>query len=276
MFDFIMNLLALPDKTAAAVCAFPESRRRAIAETAYSGEDMQFPIINLTPDARLAATVQLLTEKYPACKNLGVPENIIRDTFRDVTLRARLHEERYGAPGLTDDDAVWFRHIMNLNIFQIGPIQYQPFSMIYLDKETLGEDYMEISASCKAALPPDTPVINCHVPFGADLKGSRVADSLSEADNFFKVLHPEISYRAFICYSWLLYPPMLRRLGENSAIRRFARHFTITGWCGDNEQAMENLFPCGKPAHEENLTSLQKTALAYPDVFGYALGVIQK
>jgi len=46
--------------------------------------------------------------------------------------------------------------------------------MIYLDEETIGEDYMVYSETQKRALPKGTPVINCHIQEGADLSAPDV------------------------------------------------------------------------------------------------------
>ena len=82
-------------------------------------------------------------------------------------------------------------------------------------------------------------------------------------------------YRAFLCYSWLLYPPMLEHLPESSRIRRFAAHFEILGTCGDGAQALENLFPDKKRPDPAHCTALQTLAVEHPELLGYGCGVIR-
>ena len=271
MSDLIKKL-GLSAAAESSISKIPISKLKTLADNAYSGENFEFPIKDYPPEERLAAVLHLLPEKFREYQNFGCPEDIILHTFRDVTLRSALHEKQYGAPGLTADDAVWFRHIMNAAIFQIGPIQYQIFDMIYLDKETVGEEYMTFPNSIKKVLPAGSPVINCHIPRGADLRGDAVSKSLSAAREFFQTYFPEKDFKAFICYSWLLYPPMVCHLSPDSTIRRFAGHFTILSSCTDSDQAMENLFPDG--SHSENMTSLQRLAAECPETFGYSLGII--
>ncbi len=266
-----------PDAEAAVGRKLEKSRREleAIAETAYDGEVPDFPLCRRMPLTRLAAVVCLLARKYAAYQEAGADEDIILDTFRDVSLRAELFRRQHGSIGVFKDDVVWFRHIMNGDIFKLGALQYQKFSMIYLDEETLGEPYMTFSGAQKLALPGGAPVINCHIPAGADLSAAAVGASLRRARAFFAEKFPAVRYRAFLCYSWLLYPPMLERLPENSRIRQFSARFEILGACGDGAQALENLFPEKKRPDRAQYTALQALAAEHPELLGYGCGVIR-
>lgn len=245
---------------------------QAIAETAYCGENFDYFLCKRMPLTRLAAVTWLLLEKYDAYKERGVSDGVIFDTFRDVPLRAAQYRKRTGNPGLSKEDVIWFRHIMQVEIFKIGTLQFQPFQMIYLDEETLGEPYMIFSQEQKALLPPGAPVLNCHIQHNADLQKEAVDESFRAAEAFFRDKFSSVSYRAFLCYSWMLYPPMTRRLPEDSKIRQFAERFRIIGDCPDRDQAMETLFP-GK-SKSPGKTSLQNMALHHPESFGYACGII--
>ena len=244
-----------------------------IAENAYDGEGFDFPLCKRKPPTRLAAVTLLLLQNYPLYRQLGASDQIIFDTFRDVSLRAGLYYNKMGKSGISKEDTVWFRHIMNQKLFKIGTLQFQPFQMIYLDKETIGEAYMEFSPEQKASLPNGTPVINCHIQKGADLSPVAVERSFQQATDFFHSAFPDTAFRAFLCYSWLLYPKMTESLAPQSHIRHFSECFTIIGSCSDREQAMENLFDRAKPEQTKPLTSLQKTALYYPEKFGFACGI---
>ena len=169
---------------------------------------------------------------------------------------------------------IWFRHIMNINIFKLGTLQFQPFEMIYLDEETLGEPYMSFTREQKERIPAGSPVINCHIQRGTDLDAGMTARSLEEAGRFFKECAPANPFRAFLCYSWLLYPPMVTRLPPDSRIRQFAERFTVIGCCADSGQAFENLFD-GRKELPAGGTSLQKMALEHPEWLGFACGVIE-
>lgn len=245
-----------------------------IAETAYDGED--FNLCRRMPLTRLSVVTSLLVRKYDDYKANGISDRIIFDTFRDVSLRAELYYKKTGKAGISREDVVWFRHIMNAVIFKIGALQFQSFEMIYLDEETIGEPYMTFTKEQKEELPAGTPVINCHIQRGANLDPEAVEASFQGAKRFFAAHFPAAGYKVFLCYSWLLYPPMVKCLLEKSNIKQFAAKFSIIGACGDSEQAMENLF--GKGTKRElpaNATALQKLAFDHKELFGFACGTIE-
>lgn len=99
-----------------------KSRRQVeeIAANAYSSNDFDFLLCKRMPLTRLVVVVYLLTQKYAEYKAIGVTDEIILDTFSDVSLRANLYYKQHGKIGISKDDVVWFRHIMNVHIFKIG------------------------------------------------------------------------------------------------------------------------------------------------------------
>ncbi|MCH5286666.1 MAG: DUF5596 domain-containing protein [Christensenellaceae bacterium] len=245
-----------------------------IAETAYKGEDFDFSLCKRMPLTRLAVVTYLLLRKYDDYKAKEVPDNIIFDTFRDVSLRAKLYYEKTGRVGISRGDVIWFRHIMNVVIFKIGALQFQPFEMMYLDEETIGEPYMAFAKEQKEALPAGAPVINCHIQQDADLSPEAVEASFQSAKRFFST-HFSTRYKAFLCYSWLLYPPMVKNLSLKSNIKQFAAKFSIIGACDDSEQAIEYLFRNGtKRRLPANATTLQKLAIEHKELLGFACGII--
>ena len=246
----------------------------AIAETAYNSDNFDFPLCKRMPLTRLVVVAYLLSQKYADYKAIGVSDEIILDTFRDVSLRADLYYKQNGKIGISKDDVIWFRHIMNVHIFKIGVLQYQTFNMIYLDEETIGEPYMVFTQEQKFALPNGSPVINCHIQKGANISATLVNESIDQAKVFFKDCFPSIEYKAFLCYSWLLYPPMFNMLSENSNIKQFAKCFSIIGECNDSEQAKENLFDYGKHNPSCKPTTLQRMAKEDNTILGYGCGVI--
>ena len=272
----VLDILAFPyEIESAVISALSKPGILKSAQKAYSGEPADLPILKYRSINRLASVVLLLSEKYDAYKTLGVPDEIIRETFRNVTLLAKLYYAKTGKAGITAEDALWLRHIMNINIFKIGSLQFQPFEMVYLDEELLGEPYMEFSSAQKEKLPSGAHVINCHIEYGADLSTEAVQASFAHAQAFFKEVYPTLEYKAFLCYSWLLYPDMLALLPDTSKIKSFAENFEIIAKVQDNEQAMENLFGKAykRPPKPKNPTALQKLAAEQPEVFGFGCGV---
>ena len=268
-----MEILGLSPKTEKAVLAVLSKKQTAkICENAYSGEAPDYPILKRKPLTRLAILINLLSEKYEEYLSLGVPGKVIAETFRDVTLRAEIFEAK---TGISKEDAIWFRHIINCKIFKIGVLQFQPFEMIYLDEEILGETYMFFSSEQRKKLPAGAQVINCHVQQGADLSTEEINKSFSDAQALFAKIYPKIEFKAFLCYSWLLYPDMTKLLPENSRIKAFAENFEIIGKVQDNEQAFENLFEKSykRPPKLKNATYLQNLATKNSKAFGFACGI---
>lgn len=268
-FDYLLSQLNYPEPTRQALdeaLSAKACRIEDLAQTAYQGEDLRFPLCNCLPLTRLAVVTWLLKGKFQDYRKRGIPENVILDTFRDVPLRAELYRKKTGEAGISEEDVIWFRHIMNENIFRIGSLQYQPFSMVYLDQETIGEPYMTFSAEQKQILPVGAPVLNCHIPVGADLSDAAVSASLDEARRFFAACFPAVAFRVFLCYSWLLYPPMTGQLPARSHIRQFASRFSIIGACNDPDQAGE----CLRPGD----STLGRLMRQRPELFGFACGVI--
>lgn len=252
-----------------------ENQIKEISRTAYDGEDYNFSLCSYAPLTCLASVTFMLLQKYDDYKTNGVSNNIIYDTFRDVSLRANRYYERTGNIGITKDDVIWFRHIKNVAIFKIGTLQYQPFEMIYLDEKTIGEQYMTFREQQKITLPKGAPVINCHIQHGANLCSEAVDKSLKMAKRFFKNYSPTVQYKVFLCYSWMLYPPMNAILNGSSNIKQFSSRFNVIGYCNDSEQAIENLFEDGKVILLSYSTKLQKMAVEHIELFGYACGVIE-
>ena len=134
---------------------------------------------------------------------------------------------------------------------------------------------MELSKEGKALLAEGCDVLSCHIRHGVDLKDSSVEASLRKAEGFFKEHYAHTKFRAFVCSSWLLYPPMTAVLEEQSKIRQFASHFLIVAACPNRRQAMERIFSYGsRNLPKEKWTSLQVSAMQNKKSLGYAMGVI--
>lgn len=242
-----------------------ESEIQKISETAYKSDSFDFPLLACDPTTSLTVIINLLVGKYLDYEAKNISHDIIIDTFKDVSLRASLYFEKTKRVGVSKDDVIWFRHIMNTNIFKIGSLQYQPFKMIYLDEATIGEPYMKFSKEQYELLPVNTPVINCHIQNGTDISSEQVDDSFIRAKQFFNDIFPDIKFKYFICYSWLLYPPMTDYLSDKSNIKEFAKKFRIIGHCQDNEQALNDI----DTKRKSQLSRIDKERL------GFACGIIE-
>ena len=244
---------------------------------AYAGEIPNFKICEQDPFTRLAILCFKLIELKQNYNAHHIPEAVFFDSIQDLKLRQDLYFEETKSVGLSIDDSTWLRHLFNMHLFKLNSLQFQIFEMKYLDQELLGEEYMVFSKQQKERLPVDSPVINVHIQNSADLSPIEVKKSLQLALDFFAKYYPAYKFKAFICYSWLLYSKNKNLLADNSNILKFAENFTIISEVQDPEQAIENIY--GKSNVEKDYypmnTSLQRKAFPNLDQLGYACGIIE-
>lgn len=274
--ETVRNLHFIPYIEQEILKAFSRKEKwiQEIAETAYSGTNYVFPLLKRRPFTRLLVLCYLLKTKFFDYQKLGASKEIIWDTFQDVSVRCNLTYQATGKMGISKEEVLWFSHIISTTIFKIGVLQYEITKLQYPGKEQ-GEPYMEVSAEEKVFLPEGTDVLSCHIRHGVELSNIAVEASFRKATDFFKEHYPYTKFRAFVCSSWLLYPPMLELLGEQSKIRQFALRFTIIAACPDRRQAMERIFSYGsKSLPKEKWTSLQRLAIQNKERLGYAMGII--
>lgn len=272
----ILNLPTEAEKTVKKYLSDHWGEISVRSREAYEGEGPDFPICRRKPLTRLALITYLLAERKYFLESKHIDERIIASTFQDVTLRVKLYYQRFGKVGLSKEDACWHRHIVRSKIFKIGELQFQDFDMIYLDREGIGEDYMEFNPEQKKCLPKGSPVVNIHIQRGAKLDIDSVKNSLEEARAFFREFFPERAFRSFICCSWLLYPDMDGMLPEHSNIRDFRNLFHIIGQAKDPDEAIRDIFGKryrSKKNYPQN-TSLQISALRSFENLGVAFGII--
>jgi hypothetical protein len=274
--EVVRNLHFLPCIAEALLNAFSrkEKKMQEIAETAYSGTDYAFPLLKRSPFTRLLVVCLLLKNQFIEYQKVGASEETIWDTFQDVSVRSNLTYLATGKIGVSKEEVIWFSHIFSTAIFKIGVLQYEITKLQY-PKKGKDDPYMELSKEGKELLAEGCDVLSCHIRHGVDLKDSSVEASLRKAETFFKKHYAHTKFRAFVCSSWLLYPPMQELLGEQSKIRQFASHFTIIATCPDRRQAMERIFSYGsRNLPKEKWTSLQVLTVQNKKRLGYAIGVI--
>jgi hypothetical protein len=260
VFDYINNKLKFVE---------------TIALVAYDGEMPNFMICKRRPFTRLVIICFKLMELNRRYQEKGIPDSIFFDTIQDVKLRQELYYKATSKLGLSKDDVIWFRHIFNMHLFKLNALQFQLFHMLYLDKETIGEEYMAFSQEQKDKLPSGSPVINVHVQRYADLSPAAVEKSFDMAKKFFEKYYAEHNFSAFLCYSWLLYSGNKQLLDNDSNIIKFAKRFEIVSEVHDINQAIFDIY--GKRFRKKtdypNYTSLQRKALIHPEYLGYSCGL---
>lgn len=106
--------------------------------------------------------------------------------------------------------------------------------------------------------------MNCHIPEDAELTDEKIKASLYMAEEF--LLRLQSAYGRFICYGWLLYPPILEALGNDFGLRCLSSFFKIVSSCIDDSQAGEDI---------RKGSILQGILDEHSELFGYAFGVRQ-
>jgi hypothetical protein len=131
------------------------------------------------------------------------------ENMRD--LRYKLLEYKKYAGDWGTNVGYWFKKFYNLKRFKLGRLQFQ------LERSNV--DY-------KNAVKVGDPVIYCHIPSSGPLNIEEVRDSFRKARVWFARELGDGATPIF-CDSWLLYPPMYKRLTEKSNIRKFAELFDV-------------------------------------------------
>ena len=254
-----------------------EQKIRTYEKHPYDGIAPEFPICKKSPWERLQIWNGLIPDVTVRYESLDIPKNIVSDTLREIPRLSQLYRKKTGREGLSKENVIWLRHICHGELFQIGSLQYQLFRMVYLDEEGCGDAYMQFDCSVKARLPQGTPVINVHIPTGTDLSKEAVAESLALAKAFFQMRFPDA--KAFVCYSWLLYPGMLELLPAYSNIAAFASNFQIIGQVSDpyGSDAVKRIYGRRYPrkAWYPKETQLQRNAIGNFSKLGMGCGLIE-
>jgi len=275
--------LALPEELSAELLTYITRRKdmaRLIAQAydeRYQDEAGAFDIMRRQPFTRLAVICALLPGLRQRFVEADMPGKVWLDSIDDIRLRARLYFEKTGKVGLSKKDARWLRHLMGFNLFKIGSLQFQPFKMLYLDKDGIGEDFMCFTEAQKFHLPPGTPVLNTHIQHGANLDSEALQATFAKALKFFGRYFPSQDFKAFFTYTWLLYPGLKELLPAESRILQFAGMWNVVSCVDDKEQALERIFGGRRrlKADYPQESCLQRAALERMDALGYALGVMR-
>lgn len=276
--DSLLKEMMMQENTITQILAYIEQHFDQIskfAEEAYVGEDYDYPILRHSPFIRLHIICFRLLSFQDNFIGKNIPNKIMIDTFKDVSLRLDLYQNKHHKIGLEKADALWFRHLEHFNIFKINQIQFQLFQMVYLDSEEFDQDYFIFPRATKIALPSGTPVINVHIQKGAHLSNEGIVASFKEAKEFFETYFPEHQPKAFLCYSWLLHPKNHFFLAKDSHILAFAQQFTLISSNYDAHDAILNLYgkrypkKCDYPQR----TSLQRNALKHFKLLGEGCGI---
>ena len=95
----------------------------------------------------------------------------------------------------------------------------------------------------RVALRPGEPVLSVHLPKGSDLSARHLDSAFCRVLEKLRLHYPEVTVRAFHCWSWLLDPVLEEILGPDSKITRFASRFIRFPVKSDGMDVFTFVFP---------------------------------
>lgn len=193
--EFYALLEALPDFPAIRICEF-EDRRNDYDQQATFVLFLYF--------------FEELAEEY---KKRGISDKILYDSVHSIVSCSLRCKDTTGKIGLESDMADWMLLILNLKLFRFERYQFARSEAI--------TDVPEYG------LKKGDPVLDIHIPGGKKLSAEKCVEEMKEAEIFFKLHFPELEYRYFTCYSWLLDDTLKQYLDEESNILKFRNLFDI-------------------------------------------------
>ena len=208
----------------------------------------------------LAAALLISEDAYKQYKKLGIPDEVFYDTFSDISVWVNTAKREENIDGLLE--VWWIRHILYLNMFKLGRMQYQFYKTDYI---LSGLSPLQ---ALKAPIKNKSRVLNIHIPEGARLDYSECEKSVLLARKFFSEHFPEYDYKGFVCDSWLLDPRNAEFMSADSNIMKFSNLFcTVLKPHKNNKEIIRRLW--GKQNEKTDFsllsedTNLQKRTKKY-------------
>lgn len=165
----------------------------------------------------LAAALLISEDAYKQYKKLGISDEVFYDTFSDISVWVNTAKREENIDGLLE--VWWIRHILYLNMFKLGRMQYQFYKTDYI---LSGLSPLQ---ALKAPIKNKSRVLNIHISEGARLDYSECEKSVLLARKFFSEYFPEYDYKGFVCDSWLLDPRNAEFMSNESNIMKFSNLF---------------------------------------------------
>lgn len=161
---------------------------------------------------------------------LGISDKIFFDTMHDIAVWIDDCKHFTGKAGL--DEMNWIVNHLNIEIFQLGRLQFQLSKYYFSLKYDKGDTHIKYGEKC----------LNMHIPRGGAMTPERVADSIAIAKSFFKKHFSNYPTYYVICHSWLFYSGNKNFVDEKSNIARFVERFETVGQCDAPAQTFRWLF----------------------------------
>ena len=148
-----------------------------------------------------------LEEKY---REKGIDEKILIDTAKDIVLWTNSWTNVKGELCLYE--LPWLSFHMQMKLFRIGSLEFVASNTEY---------------SCpELGLSKGDPIVEIHIPEGADMRPEKVEESINAAKEFFAKYYPEHKYEHFTFHSWIMDKELAKLLKPESNILKFQNSFT--------------------------------------------------
>lgn len=229
--------------------------------------------------AALAALVIMsgLGHTREAYRERGIPENILLDSLRDMSIWMDEYEQRTGRTGL--EEVGWLMNSLRGKLFRIGRFQF--FDSIYENNVCVAvrrsdgaalafvpeREYPRETAVTEFAgtplhpegfalqnsirLPvgewalavrPGVNMLDIHIPKDGKMDFDACRDSILDALRFFAAYFPEKPISVIHLHTWFLDPQLQRLLPPESNIVRFQREFYLLSTSGSDQACLERVF----------------------------------
>lgn len=216
----------------------------------------------------LAFSAQFAQEVLPKRIDMGIPEQVCIDTFRDISILQEAHYKLTGKFGISRP---WMCKILDMKVFRLGRLTFEPAPVKPVLKHITNPLFPT----------PEIPVIYTHIPADGSLNNGDCKKSYQQVAQFFGTTLPQVYANSpnnafwvhgptakatattpIVCHSWLLSPALQKLLPAKSNIIAFQQDYIIESTNAPSRQAEERIF--GKvqenPAHYTAHTALQQAA----------------
>lgn len=245
----------------------------------FHGDMFDNPLSDVDFKERLFASLSELVDLKTYYINKGIDLDILYETIYDLHYRIDRYFANNSEYGLTETDLYWLGFIFRAEIFDLGSLRFQRFSLTFKEIQRSGAEAMELPLKWKKRLPEKTPIVNVHILDNADIRPHKIDEAMAWAREFFDEYFPEHEYEVFVCRTWMIYPKTLDLLSKDSNIALFSKRFKIIGSHDNPKQALDRIYGTDSLAEIKKMdhtSSLAKNAYKNLDKLGVAIGIIYK
>lgn len=142
----------------------------------------------------------------------GITDDVSIDTLSDLGVHLSHYHRMFGHWGL--EEPQWLGLHFTGRLYRLGRLQFE-----------LGKWGVPVADPAACPLERDDPILDVHIAEIGPLDSDACDESVEHARAFFPRTFPDVPFKAFGCWSWLLDPNLRTYLPERSNILRFQNRF---------------------------------------------------